>query len=169
VLIARLASLVHARNGGAGWLARRRERDLISQLTNRAGRLHPDLTGYDTLVGRGQPATPVIDKAYEISVMPRQSGRARAAPAGRIPASDVTVLPAHFEIEATIGVLSKLRKYGKKVKLKSTTKEPFWKLVVLGDYIWVQHCHSGFVVRSSRVLFALQHTSRATGCSFRST
>src|SRR5882672_10438988 len=33
VLIARLASLVHARNSEAGWLARRRERDLIGHLT----------------------------------------------------------------------------------------------------------------------------------------
>src|SRR5260370_32392541 len=61
--------------------------------------------------------------------------------------SEITVLTLHTEIEATIGALSALRKYGKKVKLKFYDEEPFWKLVVLGDYIWGQHCHSGFVVR----------------------
>jgi len=74
------------------------------------------------------------------------------------------VLTLHTEIEATIGVLSKLRKYGKKVKLKFYDEEPFWKLVVLGDYIWVQHCHSGFVVREQpEYVFALQHTEPRHG------
>jgi hypothetical protein len=37
-------------------------------------------------------------------------------------------------------------------------EEPFWKLVVLGDYVWVQHCHSGFAVKQQpEFVFALQH------------
>jgi hypothetical protein len=64
----------------------------------------------------------------------------------------------HTEIEAVIGYLSGLRKFGKKVKLKFYDEEPFWKLVVLGDYVWVQHCHSGFAVREQpEFVFALQH------------
>ncbi|HZF19789.1 MAG TPA: hypothetical protein VE008_08790 [Burkholderiales bacterium] len=164
VLIARLASLVHARNGGAGWLARRRERDLISQLTTARDAFILTLTGYDTLVAEDSLLRPVIDKAYEIRVMlVNPVGQGLRQRAESLP-SDVTVLTLHTEIEATIGVLSKLRKYGKKVKLKFYDEEPFWKLVVLGDYIWVQHCHSGFVVREQpEYVFALQHTEPRHG------
>jgi hypothetical protein len=49
-----------------------------------------------------------------------------------------------------------LRKFGKKVKLRFYD-EPFWKLVALGDYVWVQHCHSGFSVRQQpEYVFALE-------------
>ena len=164
VLIARLASLVHARNSEAGWLARRRERDLIGHLTTARDAFILTLTGYDTLVAEDSLLRPVIDKAYEIRVMlVNPVGQGLRQRAESLP-SDVTVLTLHTEIEATIGVLSKLRKYGKKVKLKFYDEEPFWKIVVLGDYIWVQHCHSGFVVREQpEYVFALQHTEPRHG------
>src|SRR6266700_2600760 len=44
---------------------------------------------------------------------------------------EITVLTLHTEIEATIGYLSGLRWFGKKVKLKFYDEEPFWKLIVL--------------------------------------
>jgi len=164
VLVARLASLVHARNGDAGWWARRRERALVNQLTTARDAFVLTLTGYDTLVAEDSLLRPVIDKAYEIRVMlvnPVGHGLRRRAES--LP-SDVTVLTLHTEIEATIGALSALRKYGKKVKLKFYDEEPFWKIVVLGDYIWVQHCHSGFVVREQpEYVFALQHTEPRHG------
>jgi len=164
VLVARLASLVHARNNDAGWWARRRERALVNQLTTARDAFVLTLTGYDTLVAEDSLLRPVIDKAYEIRVMlvnPVGQGLRRRAES--LP-SDVTVLTLHTEIEATIGALSALRKYGKKVKLKFYDEEPFWKIVVLGDYIWVQHCHSGFVVREQpEYVFALQHTEPRHG------
>src|SRR5262245_35196263 len=164
VLIARLASLVHARNGGAGWVERRRERALLSHLTTARDAFILTLTGYDTLVAEDSLLRPVIDKAYEIRVMlVNPVGHGLRQRAESLP-SDVTVLTLHTEIEATIGVLSKLRKYGKKVKLKFYDEEPFWKLVVLGDYIWVQHCHSGFAIREQpEYVFALQHTEPRHG------
>jgi hypothetical protein len=164
VLTAGLASLVHARNGDAGWLARRRERALVEQLTTARDAFVLTLTGYDTLVAKDSLLRPVIEKAYEIRVMlvnPVGAGlrlRAESLP------PEITVLTLHTEIEATIGALSALRKYGKKVKLKFYDEEPFWKLVVLGDYIWVQHCHSGFVVKEQpEYVFALQHTEPRHG------
>src|SRR5499427_7855135 len=158
VLTARLASLVHARNADAGWWARRRERALVNQLTTARDAFVLTPTGYDTLVARESVLRPVIEKAYEIRVMlvnPVGQGLRRLAES--LP-PEVTILTLHTEIEATIGALSALRKYGKKVKLKFYDEEPFWKLVVLGDYIWVQHCHSGFVVREQpEYVFALHH------------
>ena len=164
VLTARLASLVHARNADAGWWARRRERALVNQLTTARDAFVLTPTGYDTLVARESVLRPVIEKAYEIRVMlvnPVGQGLRRLAES--LP-PEVTILTLHTEIEATIGALSALRKYGKKVKLKFYDEEPFWKLVVLGDYIWVQHCHTGFEVSEQpEYVFALQHTEPRHG------
>jgi hypothetical protein len=164
VLTARLASLVHARNSDAGWWARRRERALVNQLTTARDAFVLTLTGYDTLVAKDSLLRPVIEKAYEIRVMlVNPVGQGLRQRAESLP-SEITLLTLHTEIEATIGALSALRKYGKKVKLKFYDEEPFWKLVVLGDYIWVQHCHSGFVVREQpEYVFALQHTEPRHG------
>src|SRR3989442_1714117 len=47
---------------------------------------------------------------------------------------------------------------GREALEKAYEEEPFWKLIVLGDYVWVQHCHSGFEVRQQpEYVFALQH------------
>ena len=164
VLTTGLASLVHARNANPGWWSRRRERALVNQLTTARDAFMLTLTGYDTLVAEDSLLRPVIGKAYEIRVMlvnPVGQGLRRRAESL---ASDVTVLTLHTEIEATIGALSALRKYGKLVKLKFYDEEPFWKIVVLGDYLWVQHCHSGFAVREQpEYVFALQHTEPRHG------
>src|SRR5207253_2909931 len=142
VLTARLASLMHARNAGAGWWSRRRERALVRQLPAARDAFVLTLTGYDTFVADDSLLRGVIEKAYEIRVMlVNPVGKALRERADSLP-PEITVLTLHTEIEATIGYLSGLRKFGKKVNLKFYDGEPFWKLIVLGDYVWVQHCHS---------------------------
>ena len=158
VLIARLASLMHARSAGAGWWSRRRERALVRQLPAARDAFILTLTGHDTFVAEDSLLRSVIEKAYEIRVMlVNPAGRALRERADSLP-PEITALSLHNEIEATIGYLSGLRKFGKSVKLKFYDDEPFWKLIVLGDYVWVQHCHSGFAVRQQpEFVFALQH------------
>jgi hypothetical protein len=158
VLTARLASLVYARNAGAGWWSRRRERALVKHLPGARDAFVLTLTGYDTFVANDSLLRGVIEKAYEIRVMlVNPIGKGLRQRADSLP-PEITVLTLHTEIEAVIGYLSALRRFGKKVKLKFYDDEPFWKLVVLGDYVWVQHCHSGFAVRQQpEYMFALQH------------
>ncbi len=158
VLTARLASLVHARNSGSGWWSRRRERALVGQLPAARDAFVLTLTGYDTFVADDSLLRGVIEKAYEIRVMlVNPVGKALRARADSLP-PEITVLTLHTEIEAVIGYLSGLRKFGKKVEVKFYDEEPFWKLIVLGDYVWVQHCHSGFAVKQQpEFVFALQH------------
>src|SRR3977135_3507349 len=158
LLTARLASLVYARNAGAGWWSSRRERALVSELPAARDAFVLTLTGYDTFVADDSLLRGVIEKAYESRVMlVNPVGRALRERADSLP-PEITVLTLHTEIEATIGYLSGMRKYGKLVKLKFYDEEPFWKLIAIGDYIWVQHCHSGFAVKQQpEFVFALQH------------
>jgi hypothetical protein len=158
VLTARLASLVYARNAGAGWWSSRRERALVSELPAARDAFVLTLTGYDTFVADDSLLRAVIEKAYEIRVMlVNPVGKALRERADSLP-PEITVLTLHTEIEAVIAYLSRLRKFGKKVTLKFYDEEPFWKLIVLGDYVWVQHCHSGFAVKEQpEFVFALQH------------
>jgi hypothetical protein len=158
VLTARLASLVYARNAGAGWWSRRQERALVSQLPAARDAFVLTLTGYDTFVADDSLLRGVIEKAYEIRVMlVNPIGKPLRERADSLP-PEITVLTLHTEIEAVIAYLSGLRKFGKKVALKFYDEEPFWKLIVLGDHVWVQHCHSGFAVKEQpEFVFALQH------------
>jgi hypothetical protein len=157
VLTARHASLVYARNAGAGWWSRRRERALVRQLPAARDAFVLTLTGYDTFVADDSLLRGMVEKAYEIRVMlVNPAGKGLRQRADSLP-PEVTVLTLHTEIEATIAHLSALRKIGKKVTLKFYDDEPLWKVIVLGDYVWVQHCHSGFEVKEqSEYVFALQ-------------
>src|SRR3977135_2793874 len=158
VRIARLASLMYARNAQAGWWSRQQERALVRQLPAARDAVVRTLTGDDTFVADDSLLRGVIEKAYEIRVMlVNPVGKALRERADSLP-PEITVLTLHTEIDAVIAYLSSLRKFGKKVTLKFYDEEPFWKLIVLGDYVWVQHCHSGFAVKEQpEFVFALQH------------
>ncbi len=158
VVTAKLASLVYARNAGTGWLSRRRERALVKRLPAARDAFILSVTGHDSFVDRCSLVREALEKAYEIRVMlVNPVGKGLRKRADSLP-PEITVLTLHTEIEASIGYLSGLRRFGKKVKLKFYDEEPFWKLIVLGDYVWVQHCHSGFQVRQQpEYVFALQH------------
>ncbi|MBS0337269.1 MAG: hypothetical protein JSS40_10750 [Proteobacteria bacterium] len=164
VAMAGLASLVHARHGRRGWIARWRERALVRRLPAARDAYILTATGYDTLVEPGSAVRGMLEKAYDIRVMmvnPIGSGMRRRVDSL---SEDVTLLSFHSEIEASIAFLSALRKVGKKVALKFYDEEPFWKLVVLGDHVWVQHCHSGVEVRQQpEYVFALNHQNPRLG------
>jgi len=157
VRMARIASLVYACNAGASWWSRRKERTLVKQLAGARDAFVLTLTGHDTFVAEDSALRRVIEKAYEIRVMlVNPVGQGLSTRAACLP-PEITLLTLHREIESTIGYLSGLRKFGKKVKLRFYDEEPFWKLVVLGDYVWVQHCHSGFAVKQQpEYVFALE-------------
>ncbi len=164
VAMARLASLVHARHARKGWLARWRERSLVRRLPAARDAYILTQTGYDTLVAPSSALRSVLATAYEIRVMmvnPIGEGlRKRVESLSR----EITLLSFHGEIEASIAFLAELRKLGKKIALKFYDEEPFWKLVVLGEHVWVQHCHSGFEVsQQPEYVFALDQDNPRMG------
>jgi len=145
--VADTASLVYARHR-RNWFTRWRERSLIRKLPSSRDACILTLTGYDTFAGADSLLREPLRSAYEIRVM-------LLDPAARSAAKRINSLPDEItqqsyaeEVQASIACLAELRTLGKKVTLKFYDCEPFWKVVVLGDHVWVQYCHSGFEVKS---------------------
>ena len=164
VKLVKLASLVHARIPGAGWTSRWRDRVVMRDLPAARDVFVMATTGHDVFVSKDGLLRDVPERAYEIRVMlvnPVGEGLRRRVES--MP-EDITLLALHREVEATIARLADLRKLGKKVTLKFYEEEPHWNVVVLGDYVWVRHCHSGIEVRQQpEYVFALLHHNPRQG------
>jgi len=164
VAMAKLTALAYARNERHDWLSRRRERALVKRLSAARDAYILTLTGHDTFVDEASPLRAALKTAYEIRVMlvnPVGTGLRRRIDS--LP-PEVTLLSFHKEIEASIAYLAELRKAGKKITLKFYEHEPFWKVIVFGDHVWVQHCHHGYEVKHQpEYVFALQHRNPREG------
>lgn len=141
---ARLASLVHAS---------RREGAMTPQLLQNLPRAQQacimTVTGYDTF---GQPHSPfyqVLNDVREIRVLllnPLSEG-------ARLRADSLSGERDYYgrmleELHDSIDVLRELRRSGRRVVLKFYDNRPFWKLIIIGGYVWVQYCHDGVEVSS---------------------
>lgn len=164
VAMAKLTALAYARNDRQNWFSRRRERALVKRLSAARDAYILTLTGHDTFVDKRSLLHGALQSAYEIRVMlVNPVGKGLRRRVDSLP-PDITLLSFHKEIEASIACLAELRKAGKKVTLKFYEQEPFWKVVVLGDHVWVQHCHTGFEVKHQpEYVFALQHHNPREG------
>jgi len=153
--VADIASLVYARHS-ANWLTRFRERSLIRRLPPARDAFIMTLTGYDTFAGENSLLRGPLRAAYEIRVMllnPAAHGADTRI--GSLPRT-ITRQSYVDEVNASIAFLAELRQVGRKVTLKFYDDEPFWKLAVLGDHLWVQYCHKGFEVKGDpEYVFAL--------------
>lgn len=164
VAMAKMTALAYARNHRGDWLSRRRERALVKRLSAARDACILTLTGHDIFVDERSLLREALQTAYEIRVMlVNPVGKGLRRRVDSLP-SDITLASVHKEIEASIACLAELRKAGKKVTLKFYEHEPFWKVIVLGDHVWVQHFHSGFEVRHQpEYVFALQHHNPRLG------
>jgi len=121
------------------------------------------LTGFDTLVNRESLLRGVLHSTYEIRVLLLNPlGESVQRHAASFPDHEISAQSLASEIGASIASLSGLRALGKKVTLKFYDAQPLWKLVFLGDHVWVQHCHSGRAVadQPEYVFRFLQHDPR---------
>jgi len=144
--VADTAALVYARHR-ANWLTRWRERSLVKKLPAARDAFILTLTGYDTFADPKCVLYEPLRSAYEIRVMLlNPAARSTEKRVNSLP-QDITQQSYADEVEASIAHLAELRMLGKKVILKFYDHEPFWKVVVLGDHLWVQYCHSGFEVK----------------------
>ena len=164
VTSAKMASLVFARHPRKGWLSTIQERNLVRSLPTARDASTLSLTGYETLIAPESLLKDVFTTAYEIRVMLLNPlGEAARRRVESLP-EQITVSTFQEEIAASIALLNECRKSGKKVSLKFYDHDPFWKVVVLDDRVWVQHCHSGREMKDQpEYVFGLQHDEPSQG------
>jgi hypothetical protein len=161
---AKLASLAYAKSN-YNWLSRWHEKALFKRLPVTRDACILTVTGFDTFARKSSRFSTVLQTAYEIRVM-------LLNPASRGARLRVDSMPPERsdfgsfcqEVEASISYLSALRRTGKKVTLKFYDHQPFWKVVVLGDHVWVQYCHGGCEIKQTpEYVFALHHRNPTRG------
>jgi hypothetical protein len=164
VRVAELAALVDARTKNNGWFGHWRKRRWARRVPAARDAFVLTLTGFDTFSHEGSLLHDPLKAAYEIRVMLlNPAARSAELRVNSLP-RDVTLQSFCREIGASITYLDSLRRLGKKVTLKFYEQEPFWKVVVLGDHVWVQHCHSGVEVKHDpEYVFALNRDSPRQG------
>lgn len=152
----KMASLVYARSR-EGWLTKWRESQLLKKLPVTRDAYVLAITGGDTFAPKDNPFSAILESASEVRVMlinPISKGaltRTNSLQDDRYPSSRMVE-----EINTSIDYLRKLHKMGKKVSLKFYDQSPFWKLVILGEHVWVQYCEPGWdVITSPEYVFAL--------------
>lgn len=161
---ARRASLVYATDANAG-TSRKKEKQLVRNSSSPRDVFVLTLTGYDTFVAPHSLFHEAFRTAYEIRVMlldPRSEAASRRVEA--IPDQHVNLESLHEEIAASIACLTELHKAGKRITLKFYEQQPVWKVVVVGDHVWVQHIHHGYEVKQQpEYVFALQTSAPRQG------
>lgn len=160
----KIASLVYAYEKD-GWLSRWGERELRRKFLVARDISILSITGYDTFSSECARLQQPLDDSYEIRIMllnPYSDGAIRRV--NSLSASESLLETYCQETEASIAYLKKLASMGKKVTLKFYDEPPFWKLVVTGEYVWVQYCHDGYEIKEQpEYIFALQHDKPARG------
>jgi hypothetical protein len=160
----RLISLVHVREEGSR-VSRRADRNLLERIAGTRDVSVMSVTGFDTFVSEKRSLRRVIDESYELRVLlmnPYGPGALRRVQSLGDPG---TLLETYRrETEATIARLESLAAAGKKVTLKFYDDQPFWNLIVTGEYVWVQYCHDGHELKAQpEYVFALSRNNPAQG------
>ena len=160
----KIASLVYAREG-SNWLSRWKERDMRKKIASVRDVHIMSLTGYDTFISENSQLRNTLELAYEVRVLlANPYGKGIASRSLSTEAPEAMLLAYRQETEASIAYLRKLATAGKKVKLKFYEEPPFWKVVVTGEYVWVQYCHDGHEVKiQPEYVFGLQHENPQRG------
>lgn len=162
--LTKIASLVYAREE-QNWMTRWKERNMRKSIASVRDVYIMSITGYDTFSSEENDLQKTLDRAFEIRVLlanPHGQGAASRILSAENP--EVTLQSYCEETETSIAYLHKLAAAGKKVKLKFYDEPPFWKLVVTGDYVWVQYCNSGHGVKTQpEYVFGLQHDDPQRG------
>jgi len=75
---------------------------------------------------------------------------------------DLTLENYRVEVRQSIDLLKRLKAMGKAVKLKLYSDPPLIKLVILGDYLWLQHYHTDLDIQRMPE-YVLQHNLKGHG------
>ena len=106
-------------------------------------------SGAGTLVDQVGDLSSVLDKCLEAKILLvnpfSQDARARMQALAH---PTCTYPTFREEVRQSIALLKRLKAIGKVVKLKLYADAPLVKLVILGDYLWLQHYHADLDIQN---------------------
>ncbi len=120
-------------------------------------------SGYSTFVDQVGDLSSVLDKCLGANILLVNpcsvEARARMEAIGH---PDYTLGRFHEEVRQSIALLKRLSAMGKAVKLKLYADPPLVKLVILGDYLWLQHYHADLDIQTMPE-YVLRHNRKDHG------
>ena len=120
-------------------------------------------SGYSTFVDQVGDLSSVLDKCLGAKILlvnpysQEASIRIRA-----IAHPEYTLGAFREEVRQSIALLKRLKAMGKAVKLKLYSDPPLIKMVILGDYLWLQHYHADLDVETMPE-YVLRHNRKDHG------
>lgn len=120
-------------------------------------------SGYSTFVDQVGDLSSVLDKCLGAKILlvhpySREASRRMLA----IAHPEYTLAAFREEVLKSIALLKRLKAMGKAVKLKLYSDPPLIKMVILGDYLWLQHYHADLDVQTMPE-YVLQHNRKNHG------
>ena len=120
-------------------------------------------SGHSTFVDQVGGLSSVLDKCLGARIMLvnpySQEASARIQAIGH---PEFTLNTFREEVRQSIQLLKRLKTMGKAVKLKLYSDSPLMKLVILGDYLWLQHYHADLDVQTMPE-YVLRHNRKDHG------
>jgi hypothetical protein len=120
-------------------------------------------SGYSTFVDQVGDLSSVLDKCLGAKILLvnpySQEATTRIEAIGH---PDYTITAFREEVRQSIALLKRLKALGKAVKLKLYADPPLVKMVILGDYLWLQHYHADLDVRTMPE-YVLRHNCQDHG------
>jgi len=106
-------------------------------------------SGYSTFVDQVGDLSSVLDKCLGANILlvnPYSQDASARIEAMNHPEHSLAVF--REEIRQSIALLKRLKAMGKAVRLKLYADQPLVKMVILGDYLWLQHYHADLDVQT---------------------
>lgn len=120
-------------------------------------------SGHSTFVDQVGDLSSVLDKCLGARIMlVNPYGQEASARIEAINHPEFTLETFREEIRQSIQLLKRLKAMGKAVKLKLYSDAPLIKLVILGDYLWLQHYHADLDVQTMPE-YVLRHNRKDHG------
>ena len=120
-------------------------------------------SGHSTFVDQVGGLSSVLDKCLGARIMlvnPYSQEASTRIQAINHP--EFTLETFREEVRQSIQLLKRLKAMGKAVKLKLYSDPPLMKMVILGDYLWLQHYHADLDVQTMPE-YVLRHNSKDHG------
>lgn len=120
-------------------------------------------SGHSTFVDQVGDLSSVLDKCLGARIMlVNPYSQEASARIQAINHPEFTLDTFREEVRQSIQLLKRLKAMGKAVKLKLYSDSPLMKLVILGDYLWLQHYHADLDVQTMPE-YVLRHNRKDHG------